>query len=276
MEHRSRFVKLIGIFLGGALLTATAWSAFGARPKFLSNTATSNASTVIEYPMERNASGISVLETAQLMSEIASLYQNEVLQSGAFFAWDFDWEKPWLGAGSSLKESDEFAGQVRTFEIMLWGGFIRSDRMTLPALEFTLCHEFGHFLAGEPKQVFPSETAPHWSSAEGQSDWWAASVCLPKLYRERGLNPEEIETRTLAAGLDFARFAEFHFEKDSKSSLEAEAPETPAATLTLAYPSVQCRLDTVRIGAACARATDAASREALCRRPRCWYVEAKR
>lgn len=275
MAHRSRFVKLFAILLGGALLTATAWSARGARPKFLSNTVTSNASTVIEYPVEKNASGISILETAQLMGEIAGLYQNDVLQNGAFFSWDFDWEKPWLGAGSNLKEGDAFEGGARTFEIMLWGGFIRSDRMTLPALEFTLCHEFGHFLAGEPKQVFPSDTQPHWSSAEGQSDWWAATRCLPKLYRARGLNADEIETRTRTAGLDFARFAEFHFEKESKSSLNTTAAETPAATLTLVYPSVQCRLDTVRIGAACARANETHETANLCRRPRCWYVETK-
>ncbi len=244
---------------------------------YLSNTATAHASTVIEYREDNAPSGITVHETVTLMGEIAALYQPEVLKNGALFAWDFDWTKPWLGAGSRLDvvdSKDAIDSELRTFAIMLWGGFARADAMTLRALEFTLCHEFGHFLGGNPHQVFAGNI-DDWSSSEGQSDWWAATVCLPRLYRARGLSDIAVRDRILGAGLDFVRFAEFHFDKaidpatgrrlTEPATLERSAPETPPETLTLAYPSTQCRLDTVRLGAACAVGQS-------CERPRCWFV----
>ena len=250
---------------------------------YLSNTATAHASTVIEYREDRAPSGITVQETVAVMSEIAALYQPDVLKNGALFAWDFDWMKPWLGAGSRLDVVDSkntIDSELRTFSIMLWGGFVRSDAMTIRALEFTLCHEFGHFLGGDPHQVFAGNI-DDWSSSEGQSDWWAASVCLPRLYRARGLDEIAIRDRVLAAGLDFARFVEFHFDKavdpatgerwHEPAALERSASETPPQTLKLAYPSTQCRLDTIRLGAECALSTG--DKTQSCSRPRCWFVE---
>lgn len=246
--------------------------------KYLSNTATAHASTVIEYREDNAPSGITVQQAVSVMGEVAVLYQPEVLKNGALFGWEFDWAKPWLGAGSRLDVADSkdaIASELRTFVIMLWGGFVRSDAMTLRALEFTLCHEFGHFLGGDPHQVF-SGNIDDWSSNEGQSDWWAASVCLPRLYRARGLSEGAVRDHILTAGLDFARFIEFHFDKatdpatgerlQEPAALERSAPETPPETLNLAYPSTQCRLDTIRLGAECAIG-------GACKRPRCWFVE---
>ncbi len=42
-----------------------------------------------------------------------------------------------------------------------------------------LCHEVGHRLGGPPFKTSESERG--WSSTEGQSDFYAASVCLPKI-----------------------------------------------------------------------------------------------
>ena len=263
MAQRLVFVFLFTVAVFSAISSGA--SIQHLRPRFLSNTATQMASTVVEYGPERNASGITVFETVQLLGETSSLFQGAILKKGAFFEWDFNWDKPWLGAGSGFFE--------QTFSIMLWGGFVRADRMTMPALEFTVCHEFGHFLGGEPHQMFPFESEHHWSSTEGQSDWWAASQCLPKLYRARGMSDADIESRIRTAGLDFVRFAQFHYEKNATVSLENEATETPPTTLSLAYPTLQCRLDTVRKGAACAFAANTDKATTLCQRPRCWYVE---
>lgn len=222
----------------------------------------SQVAQVISYPPERNVSKIDVSSTILTMTEIAGLYSAAVHAHDTAFAWDFSWEKPWLGAGSKLYEG--------TFSIMLWGGFVRAEGMTLRGLEFTICHEFGHFLGGEPRQTFPFETES-WSSVEGQADWWAASVCLPTLYRLRGLKTSAARDRILKAGLDFARFAQSQYEKDSPSvSLDKAAPERPASTLVLSYPSLQCRLDTIRLGADCIVSDEDASGQ--CERPRCWFV----
>lgn len=228
-------------------------------------------SPVISFPVEKSESGIEVLQAVMLMAEIEKQMRPLIVPdvttgaSGAF-AWDFDWEKPWLGAGSLMDSQG-------TFKIMLWGGFIRSTKMTMLALEATICHEFGHLLGGLPKQMFPvsgSDTREeHWSSAEGQSDWFAATICLPALYRARGLNELEIQARVAQAGLDFSLFSHHHFEPLSPlPSLAASAKETPSSTLHTAYPSLQCRLDTFRLGADCSN-----SKQPCPPRPRCWFAD---
>lgn len=235
------------------------------------NTAAENASLVISYPIERNESGISLEDTVKILGEIAVLNTGSIEFLSTDFAWDFDWAKPWLGAGSQLHAPSLPGTSNPVFSIMLWGGFIRATGMTLSALEFTVCHEFGHFLGGDPHQIFPDEII-HWSSTEGQADWWAASVCLPKLYRSRGMSNDDATLRIRQAGQDFAHFAYLQFERGSKeASLTQRATENPAATPTLAYPTTQCRLDTIADGATCAFASPPDQAQA-CVRPRCWFA----
>lgn len=226
---------------------------------------------VISFPTDRPESDIDVLETVLLMNEIEGhmrplVQSSEVTGASGEFAWDFGWEKPWLGAGSMLDENG-------TFKILLWGGFVRATKMTSLALEATICHEFGHLLGGPPKQMFPVAGSDvreeHWSSAEGQSDWFAATVCLPTVYRARGLSDDEIQARVAQAGLEFALFSHHHFESDVPlPSLQASAKETPSTTLHTAYPSLQCRLDTYRLGAGCS-----ISQQSCPARPRCWFAD---
>ncbi len=216
-------------------------------------------SDVISYPEDQSRSGITVLETILLMNEVESQWRDEIQTTARRFSWDFHWQKPWLGAGGLLTSDG-------TFQVMLWGGIIRAEKMTLPGLEAVLCHEFGHLLGGKPKQIFPGE-GEHWSSTEGQSDWWAATICLPRLYQARGLSRSAIKSRIREAGLAFALFVHYHFEKDlPEPSLLRHALEQPPSTLTLAYPSLQCRLDTYRVGA------DGMDSEAENLRPRCWFI----
>ena len=227
---------------------------------------TGHYSKKFQFPETFAPSGIDVNETVKTMTEIVGHFQSDISKKGAQFAWDFDWTQPGLGAGSRF--DTDTSGP--TFRILLWGGFVRAEKMTRPVLEFTLCHELGHFLGGSPRQVF-SES---WSSAEGQADWWAASVCLPRVYRARGFNSADQRERIRQAGIDFARFVEFYYEtnngtdpREEASALERTALEQPPATLTLSYPTTQCRLDTIRLGADCA------SGDGSCHRPRCWFVD---
>ncbi|MDX9732268.1 MAG: metal-dependent hydrolase [Bdellovibrionales bacterium] len=211
------------------------------------------------YPPNNSYSDIGVLEAVLLMAEVKGLFDSatnrDIANLGYRFAWDFRWDVPQIGAGSNL------LGDV--FNIMLYGGYVRAEKMTPLILELTLCHEFGHLLGGDPRQNFPQNNDEHWSSTEGQSDWWAATVCLPKLYSARGLSPEETQERIKQAALEFTVFARFHFYPDlPEVSLNASAPERPATTPRLSYPSLQCRLDTFRIGADCPE----------CERPPCWWV----
>jgi inner membrane protein len=229
--------------------------------------ASAQPGNVISFPVERSDSGLDVLQTVRIMSEIEQLMRPLVGSTVAGgFQWDFDWEKPWLGAGGQLDENG-------TFRILLWGGLIRATKMSAPALEAIICHEFGHLLGGEPRQLFPvagsNEREKHWSSAEGQSDWFAATVCLPRLYRSRGLSPAEVQSRIEQAGLGFMLFSQFHFEPHTSiPKLGAQASETPESTLTSTYPTLQCRLQTFQHGARCSEAVGNCTL-----RPRCWFVE---
>lgn len=215
---------------------------------------TSLSQVTIEFPVERSDSGIEILTTVRLLSEMNAQNENALLAHGYRFAWQFDWTKPWLGAGSTLN------GDV--FSIMLWGGLVRSTGMTPEALELILCHEYGHALGGAPLQ------SDQWSSTEGQSDWWAASTCLPELYQDRGLTHSDSADRIRKAGLDFTLWVHRHYEPMGEvPALAHRAPELPttAATPVNSYPSLQCRLDTFAIAAECV-----ANHSTTCARPRCF------
>lgn len=213
---------------------------------------TSLSQVTIEFPIERSDSGIEILTTVRLLSEMNAQNEDLLLAHGYRFAWQFDWNKPWLGAGSTLN------GDV--FSIMLWGGLVRSTGMTREALELILCHEYGHALGGAPLQ------ADQWSSTEGQSDWWAARTCLPELYQNRGLTVSASAERIRKAGLDFTLWVHRHYEPNGEiPSLERRAPALPPNEATISsYPSLQCRLDTYATAAECV-----ANHTTTCAQPHC-------
>ena len=62
--------------------------------------------------------------------------------------------------------------------VRVYGGTPRHKTMTLDGLTMIICHELGHHLGGGPRR---SELYP-WSAAEGQSDYFAGSVCLKRLW----------------------------------------------------------------------------------------------
>ncbi len=215
---------------------------------------TSLSQVTIEFPIERSDSGIELLTTVQLLSAVKAQNEALLLARGYRFAWQFDWNKPWLGAGSTLN------GDV--FSIMLWGGLVRSTGMTTEALELILCHEYGHALGGAPLQ------SDQWSSTEGQSDWWSARTCLPQLYQTRGFSTSASAERIRKAGLDFTLWVHRHYEPAGEvPALERKAPALlPNAAPVSSYPSLQCRLDTYATAADCLD-----NHATTCPRPHCWF-----
>lgn len=65
------------------------------------------------------------------------------------------------------------------FLITLYGGLARHKDITLDGLTASLCHELGHHLGGYPKK-----STNKWSSAEGQSDYFATMKCLRKIWEK--------------------------------------------------------------------------------------------
>jgi len=227
-----------------------------------------------------------LIQTTELISFLAQTYEKAVRSDRVLtgfqneLQWDFNWSQNYLGAGSSLNHNK--------FTIMLYGGYVRAEGSSFELVAITLCHELGHYLGGEPKQIFNG--VKDWSSSEGQADFFAVRECLPKVYQffknkksylKVSLNQEErnivcavpsLDIReqclwSIGAGLEFAKFAHHYFDRDQqKPSLFRKAQEVPNSTLVSVYPTTQCRLDTYVHGSRCA-----AGESIFCNRPRCWY-----
>ena len=233
-----------------------------------------------EFSIQQNASSISMEDVQTLIQILRSEFAAEL--SGPSWQMDFDWTKPFLAAGSYMENS--------AFHIVLWGGMVRAKFMTPGALTAILCHELGHRLAGAPYQQFPGSDSADWSSAEGQSDHFAATVCLPRMYHALLKNKVPLlsldsepaarhlcEHRepadrlrcewVLSSGVAMFEVLQVYYDRDIPFAEPLRsAVEEPPETLRTAYPSYQCRMDTMVQGALCDRGLS-------CARPRCWYKE---
>ncbi len=173
-------------------------------------------------------------------------------------------------------------------------------RLSEDVFSYVLCHELGHFFAGAP--LYKNEDS---LSTEGQSDYWAAAVCLKKLFRDfpqatvKNLDPfikkncdiqfrdkseQLICYRSAQAGFDF--MTEMHYSVAKHSPVEAKGfyrkPDfTKKETHFLdGYPTLQCRAETVAAGAFCntsekrwnLRIPNWSCETALTKRPSCWFT----
>ena len=64
--------------------------------------------------------------------------------------------------------------------ILVNNGLMVHSQMNIKLLDLFLCHELGHLLGGAPK-IIRRNGKTSWSSVEGQSDYYASSVCMPIL-----------------------------------------------------------------------------------------------
>ena len=233
--------------------------------------------TVFEYP-PTTESIHQLIDTQRLINFLNDTYAVQIQQKhDARFVWKFEWDKNHLAAGSNIYEQEA--------SIMLWGGFVRAPGSSFSLIALTLCHEVGHFLGGSPRQHFNNDPEEHWSSAEGQSDWFAAKECLPLIYtqfkNEIGdvNSPNTVCHQTQSpsqchwissAGQEFTDFSFYYFGGNSvkKATIGQSATERPEKTLINTYPSDQCRLDTYKAGALCSAGLDK-----YCQRPRCWFAD---
>ncbi len=128
-----------------------------------------------------------------------------------------------------------------------------------------ICHEFGHILGGTPlrkqKPGFPFET-----SIEGQSDYFAATKCLKRLYSNPALNrkavakiPSKIQKIIKNRGCRTNQCIRIVYESfetlkiiypESKLYLDKKDPRRVTYTKG-SHPNAQCRLDTFLAGAVC-------------------------
>lgn len=214
-----------------------------------------------------NVSAISQQDYVGIIGRfIAHNYNRVVSETGLPLYVALEWENPYFGAFAK-KNSD-------TMQISLWGGMARAPGATPGALAAILCHELGHIVGGQPRQTIPGV---EWSSSEGQSDFFAASQCLPSFLNKypdlvSSFDPEVMAVckenltcaRTLQAGLEMSRLLQkYSYREYVPVSLNVTEKET-AELLRNKYPSDQCRLDTFKNGALCQLGNS-------CRAPSCWF-----
>lgn len=210
---------------------------------------------------------------------ILSLYYEKTQEQKRSIEINNDWIKPYFTAWASQENSLYF--------INFWGGLARIPEMNSHAWVFTVCHELGHILAGEPRIPIDSM---RWASAEGMSDHFATTECMPRYYqavnnlkspvknlsiselnickkRYSDKKSQEICENILSGGVAFV--SALHYMKQGSHSESYATPSTLDVDYTLnkAYPSVQCRLDAFRLGALCF--TEPGS----CKKLACWYSE---
>lgn len=228
------------------------------------------------YNQNENHSQIYEQDVLLFFQILEEEFGSQVANASKPMSASFDWKQIYLGAGALLNDGN--------FTIMLWGGMVRAPFMNYGILASILCHEVGHRLGGKPHQIIQGEE--HWSSAEGQSDHFAATVCLPKVYqRLLKQHPkylaQEVEPMasricqnslmkpqciwTATSGIDMIQFLQVYYERDIPFAQPDQTPkEIVTETLHSRYPSYQCRMEIFKAGASCEQGLN-------CPRLPCWF-----
>lgn len=180
-------------------------------------------------------------------SKIIGLFNQELQKAPAPLVLDARWESPYFGAGVSLYDNQ--------IKLMVLGGTVRVDGVSKEAYAAIICHELGHIIGGYP---FQSITGSEWTSSEGQADYFAARVCLPRYFSSLGVHASEISAAVEAAGFEmmwaFRNFDSSH----GPNTLLRKKVELPSVSSTLInqYPTLQCRYENFRN---------------INERPSCWF-----
>lgn len=197
-----------------------------------------------------------------------------------------DWlDYPHIHASYSRYSTRNASGRSTLHhEISIFGGMIELPGMTRDSAALILCHELGHGLGGAPFKDASADSEK--MSVEGQADFYAASVCLPRVFRylaqpltplwapspraiapdparlvlERGC-PDEICRRSFAAAEGFRALLSRVWgpRGETRWDLRDASAVSAVDTRPAHYPSAQCRLDTLVNGILKSE------------RPACWF-----
>lgn len=272
------FLSLFSFILSLQLITGLAWST----NSILNNEWTSNSKSIAiplnlkstpndyEIPIgSQNAGKVTESDFTQITQSFLTHFYIQTFNLSSFYIQpDFNWQSPFLMGGSQLDQDKKL------FLIHFHGGLARIPGNNKLSMAFVVCHELGHLLGGEPRQI--QVPGGEWASCEGQSDDWSTRVCLKKWLNEdpllfanevvapdsivrcKGQTDEKQCQQLMSAGFIFFK-STLEWMKDSNlPSLLLEDKNT-VETTDLNYPNAQCRVDTVAHAALGLP------------RPKCWF-----
>lgn len=237
---------------------------------------------------------VSSEEVAKLVEQLHLLYQPVVQSEGARFVIETKPESESVVASADRPD-------VKTYQLSVHGGMIRSSRVNLDGLRMALCHEIGHLFGGPPLREAPFD----WEgprdpsgfsllSGEGQSDFYAALVCFRRLVAgedhrvalqgrppsprlqslcEAGF-PGDVTSQRLCLRSAWAGFQMLNMVADFPISFDSPDLTPTPRTLHGLYPSRQCRLDIFAEASACRNGFPLDLRGInldSCPRQSCWY-----
>lgn len=163
--------------------------------------------------------------------------------------------------------------------VSMFGGLARDPLVTKDGFTAVICHEIGHHVGGAPKGS--SWSGPSWASNEGQSDYFATSKCLRKIYEQelsetirfytkngfRTVSEDRLIARkacdeayeTLAeravcfrSALAGESLAQLLGKLGGNANVKFGTPDaSKVAKTNHAHPKGQCRMDTYFAGALC-------------------------
>lgn len=223
-----------------------------------------------------------------VIDSVERVYAPIVARLGGRLYFERRWFDPTVNAYANRE------GNV--FKVAMFGGLARRPEVTPTGFLMVVCHELGHHIAGAP--LYAGE---QWASNEGQSDYFAAHVCVPKVLSGVTSNVQYLSR--VAVDKCKSKYSGqklrvcYHTMSASKSVADLlsalsgvmrppafETPDTSVVGSTQdAHPAAQCRLDTMAAGTICTQAWNdgiipTRQNEALynCKagpeaRPRCWY-----
>jgi len=187
-----------------------------------------------------------------------------------------------------------YAEQAGTnWNVSFFGGLAKHPYMTREGFALVACHEIGHHIAGFPFYV------GQWAANEGNSDFYATAGCAKLIFDESSpityrwdlmkKKPKPNPTSncstavckvSMEAGLSLGNvLAELNGEQEPRY----ETPDRTRVKKTSdSHPKAQCRVDTYKLGAYCAKSWDHdriprsvsdMNANSCSERPACWYAK---
>ena len=205
--------------------------------------------------------GLSQTQFNTVITKIKDLYALEIASLGGSLVMNRIW------ADGEVNASAEREG--KKWIVNMTGGLARHSSVTADGLALVVCHELGHHIGGAPKKKL---SINGWSSAEGQSDYFAALKCLRRLFLND--NNAAIVKTLKAPALLVAACTKAHSKEDAlicirtsmagmsvaalfqslsgEKAAQFNTPDKKAVAATYEkHPGTQCRLDTFFQGALC-------------------------
>lgn len=189
------------------------------------------------------------------------------------------------------------------WKVSMFGGLARHKTITADGFALVVCHELGHHIGGAPRYA-----GEDWASNEGQSDYFATTKCLRRVWQSED-NAAAVSGMEIPKALSDACTASWSEKVDREICIRGGMAGDSVAKLFAAlswqmkpakfdtpdpkqvsstsdsHPATQCRLDTYFQGALCEKSfneeigqTDevtgschGSSGQSIGLRPRCWF-----